>query len=194
HLPVQSGSTRILKLMKRSYDRGRYLDKIEMARTAVPGIAVTTDIIVGFPGETEEDFEQTLSLVEEVEYDSAYTFQYSPRAGTVAATMQEQVPKHVVQERFERLLKVQEAISLRKNQQMLGTNVEVLVEGPSRKDPSKVSGRTRTNKLVHVPSEAPQGTFVEARITSASPHHLEGISVEASPGLTAGPLQGSALG
>jgi tRNA-2-methylthio-N6-dimethylallyladenosine synthase len=149
HLPLQSGSTRVLKLMKRSYSREKYLDKVAMAREIIPGLALTTDIIVGFPGETEEDFEQTLSLVEEVRYDSAFTFQYSPRPGTVAATMEDQVPHDVVTERFNRLAEAQHRISLERNEAHVGEIMEVLVEGPSKKNPDKLTGRTRTNKLVH---------------------------------------------
>jgi tRNA-2-methylthio-N6-dimethylallyladenosine synthase len=149
HLPLQSGSTRLLKLMKRSYSREKYLEKVAMAREIVPGLALTTDIIVGFPGETEDDFAQTLSLVEEVRFDSAFTFKYSPRPGTVAATMEDQVPADVVSERFERLAAAQQRISLERNQAHIGEVVEVMVEGPSKKDPAKLTGRTRTNKLVH---------------------------------------------
>ncbi|MBW3588354.1 MAG: tRNA (N6-isopentenyl adenosine(37)-C2)-methylthiotransferase MiaB [Actinobacteria bacterium] len=173
HLPVQSGSSRVLKSMKRSYNRDRYLAKVSMARDLIPGLAITTDIIVGFPGETEEDFLETLSLVEEVGYDSSYMFQYSPRPGTEAAVMDDQVPKDVVQERFERLTAVQEQISHRKNQDSIGSEVEVLVEGPSKKDPGKVTGRTRTNKLVHFAGPAEPGEFRQVRIKQAAPHHLE---------------------
>jgi len=177
HLPVQSGSTRLLKEMKRSYSRERYLEKIRMARRLVPGLAITTDIIVGFPGETEEDFADTLSLVEEVGYDAAYTFQYSPRPGTVAGARTDQVPKPVVQERFDRLLAAQERISLQRNRDQVGAELEVLVEGPSRKEPGRATTRTRTNKLVHVPNPGDalrEGMFARVRITAAAPHHLEG--------------------
>ena len=177
HLPVQSGSTRLLKEMKRSYSRERYLEKIEMARRVIPGLAITTDIIVGFPGETEEDFAKTLSLVEEVGYDAAFTFQYSPRPGTVAGSRMDQLPKAVVQERFDRLLAVQERISLQRNQDQVGGVLEVLVEGPSKKEPGNAAARTRTNKLVHVPNPGDalgEGVFAKVRITAASPHHLQG--------------------
>lgn len=173
HLPVQSGSSRVLKAMKRSYNRDGYLEKVSMARDLIPGLAITTDIIVGFPGETEEDFLETLSLVQEVGYDSSYMFQYSPRPGTEAAVMADQVPKDVVQERFERLSAVQEQISHRKNQDSIGSEVEVLVEGPSKKDAEKVTGRTRTNKLVHFAGPAEPGEFRQVRIQQAAPHHLE---------------------
>ncbi len=177
HLPVQSGSTRLLKEMKRSYSRERYLAKVEMARRIVPGLAITTDVIVGFPGETEEDFAETLSLVEEVGYDGAFTFQYSPRPGTVAGVRTDQLPKPVVQERYDRLLALQERISLQRNRDTVGGELEVLVEGPSKKEPDKATARTRTNKLVHVPNPGgvlQEGTFALVRITGAAPHHLEG--------------------
>ncbi|MGH2705878.1 MAG: tRNA (N6-isopentenyl adenosine(37)-C2)-methylthiotransferase MiaB [Actinomycetota bacterium] len=177
HLPVQSGSTAVLRQMKRSYTRERYLEKVAMARDVVPGLAVTTDIIVGFPGETEEDFEDTLSLVEEVRYDAAYTFQYSPRPGTEAAVRTDQVPKEVVRRRFDRLVAAQERISLERNRALVGWVAEVLVEGPSKKDPDRLTGRTRTNKLVHFPGEGTPGSLRAVRIVGASPHHLEGETV-----------------
>jgi tRNA-2-methylthio-N6-dimethylallyladenosine synthase len=183
HLPLQSGSTRLLKEMKRSYSRERYLEKVTLARRTVPGLALTTDIIVGFPGETEEDFADTLSLVEEVGFDAAYTFQYSPRPGTVAGSRSDQIPKAVVQERFDRLVAAQERASLARNRASVGETVEVLVEGPSKKEAGKATGRTRTNKLVHVPNpegELGEGAFVDVRITAAAPHHLEGELVEAA--------------
>ena len=177
HLPLQSGSTRLLKEMKRSYSRERYLEKVAMARELIPGLALTTDIIVGFPGETEDDFGETLSLVEQVGYDAAYTFQYSPRPGTVAGARTDQVAKPVVQERFDRLVAAQERTSLERNRDLVGQTVELLIEGPSKKVAGKATGRTRTNKLVHVPDPAGalrEGVFVDARITAAAPHHLEG--------------------
>lgn len=174
HLPLQSGSSRVLKAMKRAYNRDRYLEKVEIARSIIPDLAITTDIIVGFPSETEEEFEETLSLVEEVRFDGAYTFQYSPRPGTVAAEMPDQIPKPVVQERFDRLVASQEGISHERNIRHIGDEVEVLVEGPSKKDPSRVTGRTRTNKLVHFVDDAEEGEFRRVRITEAAPHHLEG--------------------
>ena len=184
HLPLQSGSTRLLKEMKRSYTRDRYLDKVAMARDIIPGLALTTDIIVGFPGETEEDFVQTLSLVEEVGYDAAFLFQYSPRPGTVAGAREDQIPKAVVQERFDRLVAVQERSSLRRNRETIGQVLEVLVEGPSKKEPGRTTGRTRTNKLVHFAPEPgapmPEGTFADVRVASAAPHHLEGELVPAA--------------
>ena len=174
HLPVQAGSDRVLKLMKRAYSRERYLDKVRMIRDAIPGVAVTTDIIVGFPGETEEDFQQTLSLVEEVRYDGAYTFQYSPRPMTEAATMEGHLPKEVVQERYERLTGLQDAVAYEHNLRAIGSTLELLVEGVSKKDPSRLTGRSRTNKLVHFQgTDQPEGSLCTVTVTSAHPHHLE---------------------
>ena len=185
HLPVQAGSDRVLKRMKRAYTRRRYLDKVEMVREAIPDVAITTDIIVGFPGETEEDFEQTLSLVAEARYDQAYTFQYSPRPLTEAADFDEHVPKEVVQERFERLVALQNEISLAHNRARVGRREEVLVEGISKKDPGRLTGRTRSNKVVHFDSDgAEPGSFRTVEITSARSHHLEGE-------LTSGPARGA---
>ncbi len=175
HLPVQAGSDRVLKLMKRAYSRRSYMDKVHMIRSAVPNIAMTTDIIVGFPGETEADFAETLSLVAEVRYDGAYTFQYSPRPMTEAATMDGHLPKEVVQERYERLTALQDAISYERNLATVGSTFEVLVEGFSKKDPSRLTGRTRTNKLVHFQgADLGEGSLCEVTIRSAHPHHLEG--------------------
>ncbi len=177
HFPLQSGSDRILRAMRRSYRRARYLAWLERIRSAIPGIAVTTDIIVGFPGETEEDFQRTLEVVEEARFDQAFMFQYSPRPGTRAATMPDQVPKEVVQDRFDRLVALQERISLEVMREHVGRTVEVLVEGTGRK--GGVQGRTRTNKVVHLPGDLAPGTFVLARIVSAHPHHLVGEPVPA---------------
>lgn len=179
HLPVQAGSDRVLKLMKRAYSRERYLDKVRMIRDAIPEVAITTDIIVGFPGETEEDFQQTLSLVAEVRYDGAYTFQYSPRPMTEAATMDRHLPKEVVQERYERLTALQDAIAYQHNLAAVGSIHELLVEGVSKKDPSRLTGRTRTNKLVHFAgTDQREGSLCTVTITSAHPHHLEGRLLE----------------
>jgi tRNA-2-methylthio-N6-dimethylallyladenosine synthase len=172
HFPLQSGSDRVLKMMQRSYRRERYLEWLERIRAAIPGIAVSTDIIVGFPGETEEDFGETLDLVRRARFDQAYTFQYSPRPGTRAATMEEQVPKPVVQERFDRLVALQEAIALERMRAQVGSTTEVLVEGTGRK--GRTQGRTRTNRLVHLDGEHAPGTFLDARIVAAHPHHLDG--------------------
>jgi tRNA-2-methylthio-N6-dimethylallyladenosine synthase len=178
HFPLQSGSDRILKAMKRSYRRERYLEWLERIRTAIPGIAVSTDVIVGFPGESGEDFEDTLDVVRRARFDQAYTFQYSPRPGTRAATMQDQVSKPVVQERFDRLVALQEAIALERMREQVGTIAEVLVEGIGRK--GRVQGRTRTNRLVHLDGDHAPGTFLDARMVAAHPHHLEGELVRES--------------
>jgi tRNA-2-methylthio-N6-dimethylallyladenosine synthase len=175
HFPLQSGSDRILRAMQRSYRRERYLAWLEEIRSAIPGIAVTTDIIVGFPGETEEDFRATLEVVERARFDQAFMFQFSPRPGTRAASMPSQVPKEIVQGRFERLVALQERISLEIMRSHVGETFEVLVEGTGRK--GGVQGRTRTNKVVHLPGELAPGTFVQARIVSAHPHHLVGEPV-----------------
>ena len=169
---MQSGSDRILRAMKRSYRSERYLGWLERIRASIPRIAVTTDIIVGFPGETEEDFRETLRVTEAARFDAAFTFQYSPRPGTPAVAFAGQVPKTVVQERFDRLVAVQEEVSLEKNRELIGQQVEVLVEGEGRK--RRLAARTRTNKLVHVEGELDGGTFGHARITGAHPHFLDG--------------------
>ncbi len=176
HFPLQSGSDRILRAMQRSYRRERYLDWLGRIRAAVPDVAVSTDIIVGFPGETEDDFRGTLEVVERAVFDSAYQFQYSPRPGTRAATMPDQVPKEVVQERFDRLVSLQEGISLAKNREQVGRTFEVLVEGDGKRGGS-TQARTRSNRIVHVAHPIAPGTFVHARVTSAAAHHLTGAVV-----------------
>ncbi|MGH2687039.1 MAG: tRNA (N6-isopentenyl adenosine(37)-C2)-methylthiotransferase MiaB, partial [Actinomycetota bacterium] len=177
HFPLQSGSDRVLRAMRRSYRSARYLDWLRRIREAISGVAVTTDIIVGFPGETEEDFRDTLRVVEAARFDAAYTFQYSPRAGTEAAVYEDQVPKEVVQERFDRLVEVQERISLERNVALEGRIEEVLVEGRGRK--GGIQGRTRTNKVVNFEGHAAPGAFLDIRVTSAHPHHLSGEPVGA---------------
>jgi tRNA-2-methylthio-N6-dimethylallyladenosine synthase len=172
HFPLQSGSDRVLSAMQRSYRRERYLGWLERIRAAIPDIGVSTDIIVGFPGETDADFEDTLDVVRRARFDQAYTFQYSPRPGTRAATMEDQVPKAVVQERFERLVALQEAIALDRMRAQVDTTVEVLVEGLGRK--GRAQGRTRTNRVVHLDGDHAPGTFVDVRIVGAHPHHLDG--------------------
>src|SRR3954447_1723201 len=186
HLPLQSGSDRVLAAMHRGYNAERYLARLEQARAAVPDLAVTTDVIVGFPGETDHDFERTLEVVAAAEYDSAYTFIFSPRGGTAAAArVDDFVDAAVVAERFERLRVVVERSALAKHQARIGRVEEVLVEGPSKKDASVLTGRTRQNKLVHFASEQPlrAGTFAEVRVVGAAPHHLKGelVAVTASP-------------
>jgi len=178
HFPLQSGSDRVLKAMQRSYRRGRYLSWLDRIREAIPAIAVSTDIIVGFPGETEEDFADTLDAVERARFDSAYTFQYSPRPGTRAATMPDQVPKEVVQERFDRLVALQTEITAERNRRQVGERLEVLVEGDGKRAGSTQS-RTRTNRIVHLREQLPAGSFATVEITEAAAHHLLGRVVEA---------------
>jgi tRNA-2-methylthio-N6-dimethylallyladenosine synthase len=158
--------------MRRSYRAERYLRWLERIRRIIPRIAVTTDIIVGFPGETEEDFQGTLAVTRAAAFDAAFTFQYSPRPGTPAGSYEDQVPKPVVQERFERLVALQEAVSLEKNRAMVGERVEILIEGKGRK--GGLAGRTRTNKLVHAEAELDAGAFALVEVTEAHPHHLAG--------------------
>jgi tRNA-2-methylthio-N6-dimethylallyladenosine synthase len=176
HFPLQSGSDRVLRAMQRSYRRERYLGWLGRIRRAVPGIAVSTDIIVGFPGETEGDFRDTLEVVERAAFDAAYQFQYSPRPGTRAATMPDQVPKELVQERFDRLVVLQEGISLAKNLEQVGRTFDVLVEGGGKRGGSTQT-RTRTNRIVHLSERIETGTFLRARVTSAATHHLTGAVV-----------------
>jgi tRNA-2-methylthio-N6-dimethylallyladenosine synthase len=181
HLPLQSGSDRVLAAMHRGYTAERYLARIDQARAAVADLAVTTDLIVGFPGETDDDFERTLEVVAAAEYDSAYTFIFSPRPGTEAFEMADRfVPHDVVADRFERLRVVVERSALAKHEARIGRTEEVIVEGPSRKDPDVLTGRTRQNKLVHFRSaeSMPAGTFATTHITAAAPHHLTGELVE----------------
>ncbi len=176
HLPLQSGSDRVLAAMHRGYTAERYLQRLAAARAAIDDLAVTTDIIVGFPGETDDDFEHTLAVTAEAAYDSAYTFIYSPRPGTEAAELvDEQVPADVVAERFERLQVVVERSGLARHEARVGRVEEVVVEGPSRKDPAMLSGRTRQNKLVHFAAEPIRpGSYATVRVTGAAPHHLRG--------------------
>jgi tRNA-2-methylthio-N6-dimethylallyladenosine synthase len=172
HFPLQSGSDRVLKLMRRSYRSERYLAWLDRIRAGVPGIAVTSDVIVGFPGETEEDFRETLRVVARARFDAAFTFQYSPRPGTPAASFPDPIPKEVVQDRFDRLVELQEQISLERNRELVGARMEVLIEGEGRK--GNLAGRTRTNKLVHVGGQRDTGAFADVRVTEAHPHHLTG--------------------
>ncbi|MEX2322861.1 MAG: tRNA (N6-isopentenyl adenosine(37)-C2)-methylthiotransferase MiaB [Acidimicrobiia bacterium] len=174
HLPLQSGSTSILRAMQRGYTPERFLAKLRMAEEIIPGLATSTDIIVGFPGETEDDFQATLDLVAAARFDGAYMFIYSPRPGTRAAEMPDQVDPAVASERFSRLATLQQRISLEKNETLVGTVVEGLVEGPSRKDPTVVTARTRTNKVVHAPGVFDPGSFVDVAVDEAAPSHLVG--------------------
>jgi tRNA-2-methylthio-N6-dimethylallyladenosine synthase len=179
HLPVQSGSSEILKMMARKYTREQYLELVRKIKAAIPNVSLTTDIIVGFPGETDEQFEETLSLVREVEFDSAFTFIYSPREGTPAAKMKDDVPMEVKKERLMRLNQLQDEISRRKNEALRGQVVEVLVEGESKKDPNVLSGRTRTNKLVNFTGPKHLiGRFAHVRIEEPKTHTLKGVWVE----------------
>jgi tRNA-2-methylthio-N6-dimethylallyladenosine synthase len=178
HLPLQSGSDRILAAMHRGYNTARYREKLALARREIPDVSVSTDIIVGFPGETEDDFAATLAMVDEARFDQAFVFIFSPRPGTRAATMVDDfVPHDVVQERFDRLVDLQSRISLELNVAMVGKVVEGLAEGPSRKDERVAATRTRGGKLVHVPGVYRPGTFLNVLVTSAAPHHLIGHPV-----------------
>jgi tRNA-2-methylthio-N6-dimethylallyladenosine synthase len=180
HMPLQSGSDRILRAMRRSYRSEKFLGILDRVRAKIPHAAISTDIIVGFPGETEEDFQETLRVVEQARFASAFTFQYSIRPGTPAATMGDQVPKEVVQERYDRLVALQERISLEENQKQLGRTVEVLVstgEGKKDGETHRMSGRAEDSRLVHfeVPAGSPAprpGDVVTVDITHAAPFHL----------------------
>ena len=174
HLPLQSGSSAVLKRMRRTYTRERYLDRVALIREHVPDCALTTDIIVGFPGETEEDFAQTLSVAEQVGYDGAFTFVYSPRRGTEAAEMGDQVPHEVKVARMERLVEVVQRRARERAQRFVGREVEVLVEGPSRTDPSRLRGRSRHNKVVNFEGVGAPGDLVEVQITAATSQTLVG--------------------
>lgn len=181
HLPVQSGSTEVLKKMSRKYTREGFLDLVGKIKKAIPDVLLTSDIIVGFPGETDEQFEETMSLVEEVGFDSAYTFIYSPREGTPAAVMEDNVPLEVKKQRLQRLNALISAIGREKNEQLIGQVVEVLVEGESKNNASVLSGRTRTNKLVHL--EGPKewiGQFVQAKVTDAQTWYIKAEALETS--------------
>jgi tRNA-2-methylthio-N6-dimethylallyladenosine synthase len=174
HLPLQSGSSRILKAMRRTYTRERYLALVEKMRAAIPDVAFGTDIIVGFPGETDADFEQTLEVVEDVRYDSAFTFVYSPRAGTEAASMPDPVPHELKIERMERLVEVTQRLARENNEARVGRAEQVLVEGPSRTDPSVLRGRTRRNTTVVFSGEADAGDLVDVLIDGATSTTLRG--------------------
>jgi tRNA-2-methylthio-N6-dimethylallyladenosine synthase len=174
HLPAQSGSTRLLRLMRRTYSRERYLALVERLRAAIPDLALTTDLIVGFPGETDEDFEQTVTLVEEVRFDGAFTFVFSPRAGTEAAGMPDHVPEDVKRERIERLVDVVQRVAAGRNAERVGMVEQVLVEGRSRTDPALLRGRTRRNTTVNFAGRAGAGELVDVRIERATSTTLAG--------------------
>ncbi len=187
HLPLQSGSDRVLSAMRRGYNAERYLQRLSAARAAITDLAVTTDIIVGFPGETDDDFERTLEVAAEAEYDSAYTFIFSPRPGTRAAAMTASyVPDEVVAERFEKLRVVVERSALLRHRARIGRVEEVIVEGPSARDPDVLTGRTRQNKLVHfAPPDGAvlvPGAYADVLVTEAAPHHLRGELVRVTAG------------
>jgi tRNA-2-methylthio-N6-dimethylallyladenosine synthase len=177
HLPLQSGSSHILKRMRRTYSRERYLRLVDELRAAIPDLAITTDIIVGFPGETEDDFRETLEVVEEVGFDGAFTFVYSPRAGTEAAAMPDQVPDDVKRERIERLIELVQRVARERNKRRVGGVEEVLVEGPSRNDPELLRGRTRRNTTVNFAGAAAPGELVDVRVDAATSTTLRGSVV-----------------
>ena len=181
HLPVQSGSDEVLRRMNRHYNRQRYMEIVEKLRATCPDLSISTDIIVGFPGETEEDLLDTLSLVREVEYDSAFTFIYSPRVGTPAAKYDDQIPEKIKHDRFDRLVEDVNRCSAKKNSEYLGRIVTVLVDGPSKNDTGAWSGRTDTFKLVNFTSEEPltEGQMVSVRITETKTFSLDGEKVDA---------------
>jgi tRNA-2-methylthio-N6-dimethylallyladenosine synthase len=174
HLPLQSGSSRILKAMKRTYNRERYLERAAMIRELVPDCAITTDIIVGFPGETEDDFEATMEVVEQVGYDSAFTFIFSPRRGTAAADLDGAIPHPVKRERMGRLVEAVQRTATERSQRFVGRTMEVLVEGPSRNDPSRLRGRIRHNKTVNFTGLASPGDLVDVELVSGTSTTLAG--------------------
>jgi tRNA-2-methylthio-N6-dimethylallyladenosine synthase len=174
HLPLQSGSSRVLKAMRRTYNRERYLERARMIRELVPDCSLSTDIIVGFPGESEAEFEETLEVVEEVRYDSAFTFIFSPRRGTAAADLPEQLSHAVKRARMERLLEAVQRIAAERAQRFVGRTMDVLVEGRSRTDPTRMRGRTRHNKAVNFTGPAEPGEFVPVTITAATSQSLAG--------------------
>ena len=174
HLPLQSGSSRVLKAMRRTYDRDRYLDRVALIREHVPDVALSTDIIVGFPGETDEDFAATLDIVEAVGYDSAFTFVFSPRRGTAAAELGDTVPHPVKRERMERLVEAVQRRARERSQRFVGRTMDVLVEGPSRTDASRLRGRIRHNKAVNFEGTAEPGELVDVEIASATSQTLVG--------------------
>jgi tRNA-2-methylthio-N6-dimethylallyladenosine synthase len=182
HLPLQSGSDRVLKAMRRGYSVERYVEKLRRARSEIEDLAVTTDLIVGFPGESDEEFDETLEVVAACEFDSAYTFIFSPREGTRGATMTSSfVPEDVIKDRFERLKEVLDRSALRKHEARVGRREEVLVEGPSRRNDQMLSGRTRQGKLIHFPvgDEALRaGALALVDVTHGAPYHLLGAYVE----------------
>jgi tRNA-2-methylthio-N6-dimethylallyladenosine synthase len=182
HLPVQSGSTRTLARMERTYTRDAYLERVRLLTSSVPALAITTDIIVGFPGESEEDFMETLSLMREVRFDGCFAFKFSPRAGTPAAAFPDQVPEPVRVARLAKVLSLQDEISLDRNRAWIGRQVEVLVDRElSKRDSGLAAGRTRQNKIAHFGGGAvEEGTLANLKITEATPHHLKGVLIASS--------------
>ena len=177
HLPLQSGSSTILKKMRRTYGRDRYLERVEMIRSSLPDCSLTTDIIVGFPGETDEDFEQTLEVVDQVGYDSAFTFLFSPRRGTEAAEMPDQVAHPVKKERMARLVELVQTRATERARRFEGRTVEVLVEGPARRDPGSLRGKNRQNRTVVFEGTARAGDLVEVEVDSTTSQTLRGTEV-----------------
>jgi tRNA-2-methylthio-N6-dimethylallyladenosine synthase len=180
HLPLQSGSTRLLKAMRRTYSRERYLSLVDRMRAAIPDLALTTDLIVGFPGETEGDFEQTIEVVEEVGFDGAFTFVFSPRHGTEAATMPEQVPEDVKRARIERLIDICQRVARDRNAERVGRVEEVLVEGSDRSQSGLLRGRTRRNTTVNFAGNAQPGELVDVQIETTTSTTLRGTQVAAA--------------
>ena len=191
HLPLQSGSDRILRRMQRSYRAARYLDLVAEARETIPGLAISTDIIVGFPGETEDDFARTLAVAETAAFDGAYTFKYSKRPGTAAVDLDGHVDPGVVEERYQRLAALTRRLSAESHARQVGTVQELLIEGPSKTDPARTTGRTREGRLVHVTNHptAQPGALVNARLEHAAAHYLLGEVTPdpAAPGLPTPP-------
>ena len=181
HLPLQSGSTRILKAMRRTYTRERYLALVDKLRSAIPDLALTTDVIVGFPGESDADFAQTLEVVQEVGYEGAFTFVFSPRSGTEAATMHDQVPEEVKAQRIEGLIEVVQEFAARRNAERIGRVEQVLVEGPSRTNRSILRGRTRRNTTVNFSGSAEAGALVDVRIEGSTSTTLRGTQAALLP-------------
>ena len=179
HLPVQSGSDRVLTRMNRHYDTSKYLGIVDYMRKKIPDVTLTTDIIVGFPGETEEDFNATLDIIEKVRFDMIYSFIYSPRKGTLAAEMEDRIPDEVKKARFERLLELQNSIALEKNLPLVGKVLKVLCDGESKNNPEVFSGRTEGNKIVMFDKDiARKGDFVNLKIVRAETFALYGEAAD----------------
>jgi tRNA-2-methylthio-N6-dimethylallyladenosine synthase len=178
HLPIQSGSDHVLQIMNRGYTFAEYMNRVNRLRKAIPGIAITTDIITGFPGETEEDFQLTMNALSDIEYDGIFAFKYSRRPGTKALEMPDHVEEHIKSERLAQVLQFQESVTYKKNSELEGQVLEILVEGPSSSDPERLTGRTRTNKIVNYCGESEdRDTFVNIRILKAGHHSLFGEKV-----------------